>query len=311
MTTSLALLYPGQGSQAVGMGKSLCSQFPAARAIFQEADDVLRIALSRMCFEGPAEELTLTENTQPALVTASWALTTVLRTELGLRPAWAAGHSLGEFSALVAAGALSFADALRVVRARGDAMQRAVPAGIGSMAALVGLELDVVEAICGEAAQGQVVSPANLNGAGQIVISGHNQAVERVMEIAKGRGVKRAVALAVSAPFHCVLMRPAAERLEVVLADVGVSRFEFPVITNVEATPNSDPGRVKDLLVRQVVSPVRWEESVQELARAGCTTALEVGPGKVLSGLVKRIAPRIRCTPAEDVEHARTALQAA
>jgi [acyl-carrier-protein] S-malonyltransferase len=311
MTSSLAFLYPGQGSQAVGMGKSLCSQYAAARDIFQEADDVLGIGLSRLCFEGPAEQLTLTENTQPALVTVSWALTAILQAELGLQPSWAAGHSLGEFSALVAAKALSFADALRVVRQRGLAMQEAVPAGRGGMAALLGLDLGAVEQICSEAAQGQVVSPANLNGAGQIVIAGHKEAVERAMEIAKARGVKRAVPLAVSAPFHCALMQPAAERLREVLADIPVGNFEFPVITNVEARPNSAPDRVKDLLVRQVVTPVRWEESVQELARAGCTAAFEVGPGKVLSALVKRIAPQVRCIPAEDVEQARTALNAA
>jgi [acyl-carrier-protein] S-malonyltransferase len=291
------------------MGKDLHRQFPVARSVFEEADDVLQLSLSRLCFEGPAEELTRTENTQPALVTVSWALTRVLHEELGLQPSWAAGHSLGEFSALLVAGALSFRDALLVVRERGQAMQQAVPAGIGSMAALLGLELDTIESLCREAAQGEVVSPANLNGGGQIVIAGHKHAVERAIEIAKARGAKRAVPLNVSAPFHCALMQPAADHLRAVLEHVAIGSFHCPVITNVEAKPNTDPLRVKDLLVRQVVSPVRWQESVEYLADAGCTSALEVGPGKVLTGLAKRIAPQLRCTPAESIEQAKTALE--
>jgi [acyl-carrier-protein] S-malonyltransferase len=311
LTASVAFLYPGQGSQAVGMGKELHARFAAAREVFAQADDVLATPLTRLCFEGPPEQLTLTENAQPALVTVGYALTVVLDTELGLRPAWAAGHSLGEFSALVAAGALAFADALRVVRERGRAMQRAVPAGVGSMAALVGLDLATVESICKETAADEVVSPANLNGAGQIVISGHRRAVERAVELAKGRGAKRAVPLTVSAPFHCPLMQPAADHLQAVLADVAVGSFRCPVITNVEARPNTDPARVKELLVRQVVSPVRWAECVETLAAEGCTAALEVGPGKVLTGLARRIAPGIRCMPAEDLEQARALVQAA
>jgi len=311
LSASVAFLYPGQGSQAVGMGKELHAQFAAAREIFEQADDVLKAPLSRLCFDGPPEQLTLTENTQPALVAVGWALTKVLEQELGLRPSWTAGHSLGEFSALVAAGALAFADALQVVRERGRAMQRAVPAGVGSMAALVGADLATVEGICRDAAEGEVLSPANLNGAGQIVISGHRDAVSRAIELAKSRGVKRAVPLTVSAPFHCALMQPAADHLQNVLADVSIGSFRCPVITNVEAKPNRDPARVKELLVRQVVSPVRWEECVETLAGEGCDAALEVGPGKVLTGLVKRIAPQIRCMPAEDVEQARTLVQAA
>lgn len=311
MLSPIAFLYPGQGSQTVGMGKALCARFRAAREIFSEADDVLGIHLSRLCFEGPAEELTLTENTQPALLAVSWALTVIARAELGLQPAVAAGHSLGEFSALVAAGALSFGDALRVVRERGRAMQEAVPQGAGSMAALLGLDLDTVEAVCSETARGQVVSAANLNGAGQIVIAGHKEAVDRAVALARARGARRAVSLAVSAPFHCALMQPAAERLEAVLADVRVGNLAFPVISNVDAQPNTDPHRVKQLLVRQVTSPVRWQETVLCLARSGCVAALELGPGKVLSGLVKRIAPEIRCVPGEDIEEARAALEAA
>jgi [acyl-carrier-protein] S-malonyltransferase len=311
MTTPTAFLYPGQGSQAVGMGKDLHSRFAVAREVFAEADEALQAPLSRLCFDGPLEELTLTENTQPALVTVGWALTCVLKEEIGLEPAWAAGHSLGEFSALVAAGALAFADALRVVRERGRAMQRAVPAGVGSMAAIIGLELETVAAICREAAESQVVSPANLNGAGQIVIAGHKEAVDRAVELAKTQGAKRAIPLTVSAPFHCALMRPAAEQLQAVLADVDIKPLRCAVVSNVEAKPNRDPQRVKGLLVRQVTTPVRWQECVEALAHEGCTAALEVGPGKVLTGLVKRIAPEIKCLPAEDVDQARMLVQAA
>lgn len=307
----VAFVYPGQGSQAVGMGKNVYAQFAAARRVFEEADDVLQSPLSRLCFAGPLEELTLTENTQPALVAVAHALTVVLDQELGLQPAWAAGHSLGEFSALVAAGALTFPDALRVVRERGRAMQKAVPAGAGSMAAILGMDIDAVAAVCQDAAEGDVVGPANLNGAGQIVIAGARAAVDRAVELAKTRGAKRAVPLTVSAPFHCSLMKPAADHLEAVLRDVPIGELRCPVVTNVEATPNSDPQRVKDLLVRQVTTPVRWQECVEALATAGCTKALEVGPGKVLTGLIKRIAPQIRCVPAEDPEQARALVLAA
>ena len=310
MSEPVAFLFPGQGSQAVGMGKDLCSRFPVAREVFNEADAVLGFALSELCFSGPQEELTLTANTQPALLTVSYALTRVLREELNIQPRWAAGHSLGEFSALVAAGGLSFAAALRVVRERGLAMQEAVPKGVGSMVAVLGLEAGDVDDICRAAADGQIVSAANLNGGGQIVIAGQREAVDRAAVLAKTRGAKRVVALAVSAPFHCALMQPAAERLERVLAPIPVAPLQFPVISNVEAT-SSAAERVKVLLVRQVVSPVRWQESVEELARLGCTAAIEVGPGRVLSGLVKRIAPQIRCTPAEDLDALRVVAGAA
>jgi len=293
------------------MGKTLAASFPVARETFAEADDTLGCALSRLCFEGPLEELTLTANTQPALLTVSWAMTRVLRETIGVRPSWAAGHSLGEFSALVAAGALRFADALRVVRERGRAMQEAVPPGIGSMAAILGLDTDTVGAVCAAAAQTQVVSPANLNGDNQVVIAGHREAVERAGALAKERGARRVVPLSVSAPFHCALMQPAADRLREVLASVEVSPLAMPVIGNVEARAYTEAAAVKDLLVRQVVSPVRWEESVKELARAGCTAAVEVGPGKVLSGLVKRIAPAIRCVTGEDLDAVRALVQAA
>ncbi len=287
------------------MGKALATEFPLARATFTEAEEVLGFGLTRLCFEGPLEELTLTANTQPALLATSTAMARVIQSEVGLSPAWVAGHSLGEFSALVAAEALRFADGLRLVRERGLAMQEAVPSGVGSMAAILGLEASDLEAVCREAAQGQVVSPANFNGGGQIVIAGHRQAVERASELAKQRGAKRVLPLAVSAPFHCALMAPAARRLERALANVEVSSPRCPVITNVEAKANLDPLRVKELLVRQVVSPVRWQESGEELARLGCTTAVEAGAGKVLSGLLKRIAPAIRCIAGEDLNSVR------
>ena len=311
MSEPLAFLFPGQGSQAVGMGKDLCSRFAVAREVFAEADAVLGFALSELCFNGPLEELTLTANTQPALLAVSYAMTRVLREALGIEPAWAAGHSLGEFSALVAAGALGFAAALRVVRERGLAMQDAVPAGVGSMAAVLGLTPNDIDSLCREAAHGQVVSAANFNGGGQVVIAGNREAVERVAALAKTRGAKRVVPLTVSAPFHCALMTPAAERLQRVLDPIAVAPLQFPVITNVEATACSDASRVKALLVRQVVSPVRWQESIEELARLGCKAAVEVGPGRVLTGLVKRIAPQIRCTPAEDLDAVRAMAGAA
>ena len=286
---NIAFVFPGQGSQYVGMGKELCEQFPAARKIFAEVNDALGFSLSQICFAGPEAELKLTENTQPAILTASVAALRVLEAETSLRPRFVAGHSLGEYSALVAVGALRLADAVKVVRERGRLMQQAVPAGTGAMAVILGLETDAVRSLCADASQGEVVSPANYNGGGQIVIAGAKNAVTRAMSLAKERGAKRALDLPVSAPFHCQLMQPAAEGLKRVLSDVAVEPFTIGVVSNVDAEVNRDAGRVKLLLTEQAVQPVRWEESVKKLSELGCQSALEIGPGKVLKGLIKRI----------------------
>jgi [acyl-carrier-protein] S-malonyltransferase len=291
--SNLAFVFPGQGSQYVGMGKDLSAQFPIAKQVFAEADDALGCALSELCFCGPETELKLTENTQPAILATSVAALRVLETETHLRPAFVAGHSLGEYSALVAVGALRFGDAVKIVRERGRLMQQAVPAGEGAMAVLMGLEMDEVGSLCVESSQGEVVSPANFNGAGQVVIAGTKSAVRRAMALAKERGAKRVLELPVSAPFHCQLMQPAAEGLQKILSAVDVKPFSVGVITNVDADVNLDVDRVKSLLSEQAVRPVRWEESVKKLAELGCTRALEIGPGKVLKGLMKRIAPAI------------------
>jgi [acyl-carrier-protein] S-malonyltransferase len=295
MSRTLAFLFPGQGSQAAGMGKQLAQQFPVAAQVFAEADDALQAKLSTLCFEGPDDDLKLTMNAQPALVTTSIAALRVLEQETGAQATYVAGHSLGEYSALVAAGALTLADAVRIVRERGRLMQEAVPVGVGSMAALFGLSAEEVAQVCAEAAQGQVVSPANLNGGGQVVVAGHTEAVRRAITVAKSHGVKRAVELAVSAPFHCPLMTPVAEGLARVLEPIAVASLKAGVITNVTAAVNTDPAHVKDLLVRQVTAPVRWEESMEQLRTLGCTAALELGVGKVLAGLLKRIVSELAC----------------
>lgn len=300
MTTSrFAFVFPGQGSQYVGMGKDLCAQFGAAKRVFAEADDALGFSLSRLCFSGPESDLKLTENTQPAILAASIAALRVLETETPVRPALVAGHSLGEYSGLVAVGALDFHDAVKVVRQRGRLMQQAVPAAHGAMAVLLGLTMDSVRALCAEASQGEVVSPANDNGGGQIVIAGAKSAVARALALAKEAGAKRVLDLPVSAPFHCQLMQSAADGLKQVLGDIAVRPFTIGVVTNVEAEVNLDAGRVKSLLVEQAVRLVRWEESVQKLAALGCQRAIEIGPGKVLKGLMKRIVPTMEVANVE------------
>ena len=298
--STTAFVFPGQGSQYAGMGKELAANFKQAADIFAEADDALGFHLSRLCFEGPEEDLKLTANTQPAILATSIAALRVLQHETGLLPCCVAGHSLGEYSALVAAGALAFADALRTVRSRGTFMQEAVPVGTGAMAAMLGIEAAELASICDEAAQGEVVSPANYNSPGQVVIAGHAGAVARAIEIAKGRGFRKAMLLPVSAPFHCSLMQPAADRLAGVLAGVPVSPLAIPVISNVEAVANSDADRVRDLLVTQVCSPVRWEQSMTAMVELGVTRIVEVGPGKVLAGLMKRIAKDVATAGIED-----------
>jgi [acyl-carrier-protein] S-malonyltransferase len=296
----LAFCFPGQGSQAVGMGRAFHDASPAARAVFEEASDVLGFDVAKLCFEGPESELQLTANTQPTVLTVSVAGARLLA-ERGLAPAVVGGHSLGEYSALVAAGALPFADAVRAVRLRGEFMQEAVPVGTGAMAAILGAELPVVEAICREAADGEVLDVANINSPGQIVVAGHRSAVERAVAVAPAHGVKRSVLLPVSAPFHCRLMAPAAERLAAVLTGVRAEDPRPPVVRNVDAELTTRADDVRPFLVRQVTAPVRWTDCVNRMAREGCRTFVEVGPGKVLTGLLKRIDGALTGVAVEDV----------
>jgi [acyl-carrier-protein] S-malonyltransferase len=304
---TVAWLFPGQGSQAVGMARDVLEASPAARAIFERADAALagswgEGSLSKLVFEGPAEELTLTANAQPAIVATSCALLAAVREQnpdLPL-PAMAAGHSLGEYAALVAAEALSLEEALRIVRARGQAMQEAVPAGTGTMSAIISMEPAALEALCAQAAQGEVIAPANFNAPGQIVVAGHTGAVTRLGELvtaAKGR----AMPVKVSAPFHCSLMAPAARVVEAELARATMKAPRFPVVANVDARPNSDAERARELLTGQVVGAVRWDESMRFMAENGVTHALEIGPGKVLAGLMKRIAKDVKVLSVNDV----------
>jgi len=286
--TTFAFIFPGQGSQAVGMGKDLAEKYPLARQTFEEADDALGYKLSQLCFEGPEDQLRLTEITQPAILTTSIAALRVLETRMP-KPTYVAGHSLGEYSAHVAAGTFSFADAVRTVRNRGKYMQEAVPVGVGAMAAILGMELEKVAEVCHDAAQGEVCSPANINSAEQIVISGNTAAVERAAKLADERGAKRAKLLPVSAPFHCSLMKPAQDRLEVDLKKLKMSKPVYPVACNVEAELVTDELRALDTLVRQVTGSVRWEQCMHLLIARGVHTFVEVGPGKVLCGLMKQI----------------------
>jgi [acyl-carrier-protein] S-malonyltransferase len=288
MTTSIAFLFPGQGSQAVGMGKELADKYPVARQTFEEADAALGMSLSRLCFDGPEEELRRTEITQPSILAVSVATCRVLAQQ-GVTPAWVAGHSLGEYSAHVAAGTLEFADAVRTVRNRGRYMQEAVPAGVGAMAAILGMEAGQVRGICERASQGEVCEVANMNSPEQIVISGHQAAVERAVAMAAQQGAKKAVLLPVSAPFHCSLMRPAQERLAQDLSSFEMQNPAPPVMCNVDATFVQTADASRDALVRQVTGTVRWNECVRGLIAKGAETFVEVGPGKVLWGLMRQI----------------------
>ena len=291
---AVAFVFPGQGSQAVGMGKTLAANFAAAQQVFEEVDVAIGSRLSNIIFEGPADALTLTENAQPALMAVSLAVLRVLEGEAGLVVArdaqFVAGHSLGEYSALAAAGAFTVADAARLLRTRGQAMQKAVPVGMGAMAALIGLEFDAASAVAAEAAQGEVCQAANDNGAGQVVVSGNKAAVERAVEIARAKGAKRAMLLPVSAPFHCALMQPAADVMAEALARVSVRPPTVPLVANVLAKPTEDPAEIVRSLIAQVTGTVRWRESVVYMAGAGVTNFYEVGAGKVLSGLIRRLA---------------------
>ncbi len=298
----VAFIFPGQGSQAVGMGKDLFDNFAAAREVFEEADEALGFSLSEMCFSGDEADLQLTANTQPAILTASVAAFRAIESEGFAMPDIVAGHSLGEYSALVAAGVLNFADAVRTVRKRGTYMQEAVPVGVGAMAAILGADAETVDAACRDAAQGQVCSPANINSPTQVVIAGDADAVDRACELLKERGAKRAIKLNVSAPFHCALMMPAQERLAGDLSSIAYSDFRFPIVHNVSSEMNSDSSAVEKALTDQVSSPVRWLESVRRMTGEGVDTFIEVGPGKVLSGLVKQIDREVRIMNVDNVE---------
>ncbi|PKQ12848.1 MAG: [acyl-carrier-protein] S-malonyltransferase [Alphaproteobacteria bacterium HGW-Alphaproteobacteria-1] len=310
---SRAFVFPGQGAQVIGMGADLAVAYPAARAVFDEVDDALGEKLSALIWEGAQEALTLTENAQPALMATSLAALRALEAEgAGIGAArFVAGHSLGEYSALAAAGALSVADCARLLRIRGRAMQEAVPVGVGAMAALLGLDFETVRAVAEEAAQGEVCQAANDNDPAQVVVSGHKAAVERAVEIAKARGAKRAVILPVSAPFHCALMQPAAEVMAQALDDVAIVAPRVPLVANVRASAVSDPAEIRALLIEQVTGAVRWRESVQYMSGEGVTEIWEIGAGKALSGMVRRIDRDIACRAigtAAEVQEAAAAL---
>jgi len=295
----VAFVFPGQASQYPGMGKELAEKYPAARAVFDEADQALSFFISKMCFEGTEEDLKLTANTQPAILTCSVAVSRVLA-ERGLSPDFVAGHSLGEYSALVAAGALKFSDAVRLVRKRGTYMQEAVPAGVGAMAAIMGLSPAVVADACKRAAQGEICSAANLNSPEQTVISGHAAAVKRAVEIASQLGAKRAVILAVSAPFHSALMMPAQEKLEKDLKQTEFAALRVPLVTNVDADTIEIGDEAREALIRQVTMPVRWQESIRLLIDEGVNTFVEAGPGRVLTGLLRQIERSVSALNVED-----------
>jgi [acyl-carrier-protein] S-malonyltransferase len=304
----IAFLFPGQGSQAVGMGKELAEKYPVAQQTFEEADEALGIKLSHLCFEGPEEQLRLTEITQPAILATSVAAWRVLK-EKGLRPSFVAGHSLGEYSAHVSAGTLNFADAVRTVRNRGKYMQEAVPVGVGAMAAILGMDLDKVTAVCQDAAEGEVCMPANINSPEQIVISGHAAAVERATKLADERGAKRAKILSVSAPFHCALMKPAQERLAADLRSLSLRPPAVPVACNVDAAIVEDADGSRDALIRQVTGSVKWDSSMRLLMARGVQTFIEVGPGKVLCGLTRQIDRSMTCLNVGDEASLQKTLQ--